>query len=192
MFPLFARANGIDPATINWIDVTPQLRETLLVQGQTDAITSLVTDLAGLERLGVTERDLNVMHFADYGVALYGHCVLTTPEFADKNPDTVRKVVKGVAEALKAAIADPAVSVAAIKKREPLLDEKVDRARLERVIKSAIVTDRVKREGLSAVDPERLKQTIDMVAATFNIPPMDPAAIYRPEYLPPRAELRLQ
>ena len=192
MFPLFARANGIDPATINWIDVTPQLRETLLVQGQTDAITSLVTDLAGLERLGITERDLNVMHFADYGVALYGHCVLTTPEFADKNPDTVRKVVKGVAEALKAAIADPAVSVAAIKKREPLLDEKVDRARLERVIKAAIVTDRVKREGLSAVDPQRLKQTIDMVAATFNVPTMDPAAIYRPEFLPPRAELRLQ
>jgi NitT/TauT family transport system substrate-binding protein len=191
MFPLFARANGIDPATINWIDVTPQLRETLLVQGQTDAITSLVTDLAGLERLGITERDLNVMHFADYGVALYGHCVLTTPEFAAKNPETVRKVVKGVAEALKAAIADPAVSVAAIKKREPLLDEKVDRARLERVIKSAIVTDRVKREGLSAVDPARLKQTIDMVAATFSIPALEPAAIYRPEFLPPRAELRL-
>jgi NitT/TauT family transport system substrate-binding protein len=192
MFPLFARANGLDPSTVSWIDVTPQLRETLLVQGQTDAITTLVTDLAGLERLGITEKDLNIMRFADYGVALYGHCVLTTPEFAAKNPEAVRKVVKGVAEALKAAIADPAVSIAAIKKREPLLDEKVERSRLERVIKNAIVTDRVKREGLSAVDPERLKHTIDMVAATFNIPALEPAAIYRPDYLPPRAELRLQ
>jgi NitT/TauT family transport system substrate-binding protein len=192
MFPLFARANGFDPATVNWIDVTPQLRETLLVQGQTDAITTLVTDLAGLERLGVTERDLNIMRFSDYGVALYGHCVLTTPEFAAKNPDTVRGVVKGVAEAWKAAIADPGVSIAAMKKREPLVDEKVERARLERVIKNAVVTDHVKREGLSAVDPERLKHTIDMVAKTFNIPAPEPSEVYRPDYLPPRAELRLQ
>ena len=108
MFPLFALANGLDPASVNWIDVTPQLRETLLVQGQTDATTALVTDLAGLERLGITENDLNIMRFSDFGVGLYGHCILTTPEFAAKNPETVKKVVKGIAEALKAAIADPA------------------------------------------------------------------------------------
>jgi NitT/TauT family transport system substrate-binding protein len=192
MFPLFALANGLDPASVNWIDVTPQLRETLLVQGQTDATTALVTDLAGLERLGITENDLNIMRFSDFGVGLYGHCILTTPEFAAKNPDAVKKVVKGIVEALKAAIADPAVSIAAIKKREPLVDEKVERGRLELVIKNAIVTDRVRREGLSAVDPERMKQTIEMVAKTFNIPAPDAAAIYRAEYLPPRAELQLR
>jgi NitT/TauT family transport system substrate-binding protein len=191
MFPLFAAANGLDPTSIRWIDVTPQLRETLLVQGQTDATTALVTDLAGLERLGITESDLNIMRFSDFGVGLYGHVVLTTPEFAAKNPDAVRRVVKGVAEALKAAIADPGQSIAAIKKREPLVDEKVERSRLELVIKNAIVTEHVKREGLSAVDDVRLKQTIDMVAKTFNLAPIDPASIYRPEFLPPRAELRL-
>lgn len=192
MFPLFAVANGLDPASVNWIDVTPQLRETLLVQGQTDATTALVTDLAGLERLGITENDLNIMRFSDFGVGLYGHCILTTPEFAAKNPDVVKKVIKGVVEALKVAIADPAVSIAAIKKREPLVDEKVERGRLELVIKNAIMTDRVRRDGLSAVDPDRMKQTIEMVAKTFNIPTPDPASIYRPDYLPPRAELQLR
>jgi NitT/TauT family transport system substrate-binding protein len=192
MFPLFAVANGLDPASVNWIDVTPQLRETLLVRGQTDATTALVTDLAGLERLGIGENGLNVMRFSDFGVALYGHCILTTPEFAAKNPDTIKKVIKGAAEALKAAISDPAQSIAAIKKREPLVDENVERARLELVIKNAIVTERVRREGLSAVDPARLKQTIDMVAKTFDIPALDAAAIYRADYLPPRAELQLR
>jgi NitT/TauT family transport system substrate-binding protein len=192
MFPLFAAATGLDPSSVSWIDVTPQLRETLLAQGRTDAITTLVTDLAGLDRLGITENDVAIMRFSDFGVALYGHCILTTAEFAAKNPETVKKVVKGIAEALKAAIADPGLSIAAIKKREPLVDEKVERARLELVIKHAIVTDRVRREGLSAVDPDRMKQTIEMVAKTFNIPPLDVAAIYRPDYLPPRAELQLQ
>ena len=125
-----------------------------------------ITDLAGLERLGIAENDLNIMRFSDFGVGLYGHCILTTPEFAAKNPDAVKKVVKGIVEAWKTAIVDPAVSIAAIKKREPLVDEKVERGRLELVIKNAIVTDRVRREGLSAVDPERMKETIEMVAKT--------------------------
>jgi hypothetical protein len=60
------------------------------------------------------------------------------------------------------------------------------------VIKYAIVTDQVRREGLSAVDPHRMKQTIEMVAKTFNIPSVDVGSIYHPEYLPPRAELQLQ
>jgi hypothetical protein len=37
-----------------------------------------------------------------------------------------------------------------------------------------------------------MKQTIEMVAKTFNIRPLDAAEIYRPDYLPPRAELQLQ
>jgi hypothetical protein len=68
----------------------------------------------------------------------------------------------------------------------------VERGRLELVIKNAIVTDRVRREGLSAVDPDRMKQTIEMVAKTFNIPAADSASIYRPDYLPPPAELQLK
>jgi NitT/TauT family transport system substrate-binding protein len=191
MFPLFAAANGLDPSSVSWLDVTPQPREMMLVRGQTDATTALVTDLAGLEHLGIAESDLDIMRYRDFGVALYGHCILTTSDFAAKNPDTVRRVVKDFADALKAAIADPAVAIAAIKKREPLIDEKVERGRLQLVIDDAIVTDRVKRDGLGAVDPERMKQTIAMVAKSFNIPAADTSSVYSPDYLPPRAELRL-
>jgi NitT/TauT family transport system substrate-binding protein len=191
MFPLFAAANSLDPSSISWLDVTPQLREMMLVRGQTDATTALVTDLAGLEHLGIAEDDLNMMRYRDFGVALYGHCILTRSEFGAKNPDTVKRVVKGFADALKAAIADPAIAIAAIKKREALIDEKVERGRLDLVIDNAIVTDRVRRDGLGAVDPERMKQTIEMVAKSFNIPAADISSVYSPDYLPPRAELRL-
>jgi NitT/TauT family transport system substrate-binding protein len=192
MFPLFARANGLDPSAVNWIDVTPQLRETLLVQGRTDATTAFITDLAGLERLGMHESDVNVMRYSDFGVRVYGNCVLTTPEFAAKNPEAVKKVVKAAADAWKAAIADPGLAIAAIKKREPLIDEKVERGRLDLVIKNAVLTEDVKRGGLGAIDPVRLKQTIEMVTSTFGLPALEPSSVYRPNYLPPQSELRLQ
>jgi len=188
MFPLLARANGLDPSSVHWLDVTPQLREILLVQGQTDATTALITDVAGLDHLGITENDLNVMRYSEFGVALYGHCLLTTPQFAERNPDAVRKVVEGAAEAWKAAIADPDAAIAALKKREPLIEEKVERARLDLIIKYAILTERVRQNGLGAVDPERMEHTIRMVAETFKLPAPAVSSIYRPDYLPPQPE----
>jgi NitT/TauT family transport system substrate-binding protein len=191
MFPAFAAANNIDVNSVKWVDVTPQLRETLLVQGQTDATTALVTDLAGLKHLNISENDLTVMRFADYGVNIYGHALITTPEFAAKHPDIVKKVVKGVAEALKASIANPDIAIAAIKKRDPLVDDDLERHRLQLVLKNAIVTDHVKKAGLSAVEMERMKKTAETVTTAFKLPPVDAAAIYRPEFLPPIPELKL-
>ena len=191
IFPAFAAANKIDTSSIQWLDVTPQLRETLLMQGQADATTALITDLAGLKHLNISENDLSVMRFSDYGVNLYGHALVTTSEFAAKNPDVVKKVVKGVAEALKASIANPDLAIAAIKKRDPLVDDALERHRLDLVIKNAIVTDHVKKAGLSAVDMDRMKKTIDIVTATFKTPSVEARSIYRSEYLPPRSELML-
>jgi NitT/TauT family transport system substrate-binding protein len=191
MFPAFAAANHIDVATVKWIDVTPQLRETLLVQGQTDATTALITDLAGLKHLNVSDNDLTIMRFSDYGVNIYGHALITTPEFAAKHPDLVKKVVKGVAEALKASIQDPAAAIAAIKKRDPLVDDALERHRLDLVLKNAIVTDHVKKAGLSAIDMDRMKKTSDIVTMAFKLPPVDAGTVYHSEFLPAKAELKL-
>ena len=92
-----------------------------------------------------------------------------------------------ISQALKDAIADPAKSIEALKKRNPLLDETVELGRrLQSVIDNAIATDRVRQTGLSDVDPDKLKRTIEMVAKTFNIPAADPATIYRADFLPAR------
>src|SRR5207248_3193696 len=95
------------------------------------------------------------------------------------------------AQSWKLAIGDPDLAIAAIKKRDPLIDEKVERRRLDLVIKYAVLTEHVRREGLSAVEPDRMKQTIEMVAKTFNIPALDPASVYRSDFLPPRSELKM-
>ena len=72
-----------------------------------------------------------------------------------------------------------------------MIDEKVERKRLDLVIKNAVLTEHVRREGLSSVEPDRLKQTIDMVAKTFDIPVVDPASVYRADLLPSRDELKM-
>ena len=190
LFPLLAAANGVPLDSVKWIDVTPQLRETLLAQGQTDATTAIITDLAGLANLGLAQSDVSVMRYSDFGVALYGHCLVTTEDFAAKSPDVLKRVLAGVSEALKEAIASPPASIAALKKRNPLADDKVELARLESVIANAIVTERVRKSGLSAVEPARMKATVDQVAQTFGI--TAPQTVYRADFLPPRERLMLK
>ena len=68
----------------------------------------------------------------------------------------------------------------------------MERARLDLIVKHAVLTDRIRRDGLSAVDPERMKQTIEMVAKTFDFPAPDVTSIYRADFLPLRAELQLR
>jgi NitT/TauT family transport system substrate-binding protein len=191
MFPTFAAVNNVDTSKIDWIDVTPQLRETLLKQGQADATTALITDVAGLNHLDLSDDQISIMRFSDYGVNLYGHAILTTPEFAAKNPDVIRKLLKGVAEALKASIANPAAAIDALTKRDPLTEQSIERRRLDLVLANAIVTDHVKKAGLSAVDMDRMQKTIDLITTTLKKPTMKAAELYQSEYLPPRSELML-
>jgi NitT/TauT family transport system substrate-binding protein len=126
------------------------------------------------------------MRYSDFGVASYGNCILTTPQFAQKNPAAVKAVVAGFVEALKASIANPAAAIAAEKKRNSLQDDAVERARLDLIIANAIITDETRRNGLGSVVPARLKATIDMVVKTFGISAIDPAQVYRDDFLPQR------
>jgi NitT/TauT family transport system substrate-binding protein len=189
MFPLLAAANGLDLNAVKWIDVTPQLRETLLARGEADATTAFITDTVGLGRLGL--HDIAVMRYSDFGVSTYGNGIIVAAPFAAKHPDAVRAVVAGFVAALKAAIADPDAAIAAEKKRNALQDDSLERERLDVIIRNAIVTDEVRRNGLGTVEPGRLQATIDMVAKTFAIPAPAASSIYRADFLPPRADLML-
>ena len=59
LFPLFAAANKIDEKSIKWINVSPELREPLLVRGEADAITGHLTTV--------------MLNFANIGVKTFGH-----------------------------------------------------------------------------------------------------------------------
>jgi len=191
MFPTFAAVNKIDTSNIKWLDVTPQLRETMLKQGQADATTALITDVAGLKHLNISEGDISIMRFSDYGMNLYGHAILTSPEYAGKHPDVIKAVVKGVTDALKASIANPMVAIDAISKRDPLVDKDLERRRLDLVITNAIETDHIKKDGLSAVDMSRMQRTIDLITSTYKRPSMKASDLYSAEYLPPARDLKV-
>jgi NitT/TauT family transport system substrate-binding protein len=89
LFPLFADINGIDQNSLKWINVSPELREPMLLRGDADAITGHITTvMLNMRALKIADSDIRLMSFANYGVGLYGHLLAVKPDYAEKNPES--------------------------------------------------------------------------------------------------------
>lgn len=193
LFPLFAAANHIDENSIKWINVSPELREPLLVRGEADAITGhLTTVMLNFANIGVKQSDIRTMPYVDFGVNLLGHAVVVKPEFAERNPDAVRNFILGATRGFNAMIKDPDAAVASIKKRDPLINPELEKSRIKMSLDYRMITENVLKNGVSNVDPKRLESSLKDVSAAFGIKTIPPASeVYTDRYLPPRSEMKI-
>ncbi|MCX8200678.1 MAG: ABC transporter substrate-binding protein [Candidatus Caldarchaeum sp.] len=190
LFPVFAKATGIDPTKVTWVSMTPALREPSLVQGEVDAITGFYySGYLNLLALKVNPDDVVAFKYKDYGVELYGNAIIAKKEFIEKNPDAVAKFVKAVNRAFKEVLSDPDKAVDFVKLRDPLIDRELELRRLKLAISDNMVNDEVRRLGLGAVDKGRLERTIKNVVEAFNLP-RTPSVndVFTDRFLPPKEE----
>jgi NitT/TauT family transport system substrate-binding protein len=189
MFPAFVKATGIDGAKVKWQTVTPQLRETMLVKGEADAVAGFVTSgFFNLTALGAKPEEIVVMRYADAGVDLYGSGIYVKPAFAASHPDAVKGVVRAAVKAHLAALKAPAAAIAAMKKRDALVDEPLELKRLQLINDQLIATERTREHGIGAVDPARLATMIRIVAETYNVKPPAAEQVYTDRFVPPKSE----
>jgi NitT/TauT family transport system substrate-binding protein len=193
IFPAFARAAGVDASKINWLTVRPELREPMLVQNRAHGITGAATSTGlSLKALGMDWPAQRILWYRDYGLPLYGTCWLTTKDYARRNPELVRAVVRGGMRALRASYADPAAAVAALKAAEPLTDVAIEAERQQVSINEMVVSPHVMANGISAVDPARFQIGLAAVEEAYGMTPkLKPEDVYTDAFLPPAAERRL-
>jgi NitT/TauT family transport system substrate-binding protein len=192
LFPAFAKANGLDPASITWVSVAPNLRQATLVQGQADAAAGhMFTVLTGLRALGVKDEDVTIMRYSDWGVNLLGNSVVTKPAWAAAHPDAMKGFVACAVAGVKASIADPKAAIASLKKFNSLVDDATEMAALDFSTNGAILTPAVLKSGMSQVTPERLDAVLTQVSDALGMAKPPAAEIWTAAYLPPAAELML-
>jgi NitT/TauT family transport system substrate-binding protein len=193
LFPLFAKINKLDESTIKWINVSPELREPMLVRGQADAISGDgPTVMLNMRALNIPASAIRMLLYVDHGLELYGKAVVVKPEFAEKNPELMRNFIRGVAHGMRTLVKDADAAVASVKKRDPLIDTEIEKARIKATLDYAIMTDNVRNNGLSNIDPVRLERSLKQVAegvALKSVPTV--ADAYTERFLPPRAELTI-
>ena len=192
-FPVFAEANGFDANKVKWLSVQGALRETLMVRGQADGVTGFINSaVVPFYKLGLPQSSLRVFLYQDYGVNLYGRVIMTSQEFAEKNPKAVKGFLRAVFRAKQDMLKDPEAGLAALKEKEPLSDIDMERQQWE-LQRELIVTDNTKKNGLSSIDWGRLDKAIRLVERTMSLPGQQNGKdVYTDAHLPPREELQIK
>ncbi|MCU4178945.1 ABC transporter substrate-binding protein [Bosea sp. BH3] len=189
LFPAFAKKVGLDAAKVEHVNLTPQLREQSLVQGTVDFISGhYFSSVLDLRARGVKVEDIVSFNYSDFKMDVYGNGIIVSPALAAK-PEAVTAFLRAAAKAWKEVAANPAVGIAAAKKRDPLIDEKLEAERLDMSLKMNVLTPFVKANGMGDVDPARFARSVKDVAEAFSLPAApEPDKVFTSKFLPPKAE----
>jgi NitT/TauT family transport system substrate-binding protein len=190
MFPVFADFAGFNASTVRWTSVSPELREPMLVRNQVEAITGFISSTSiSLKGLGLPVERQVIMRYREFGVPLYSNCVMTTRRYAEANPDIVRGVVRAMTRGVRLMVNDPAAATRSVKEAEPLVDLALETERARIVVDEMIMTPHVRRAGLSAVEPARMAQGIEILSRVQNFPRRPGVEeLYTDAYLPAAAD----
>jgi NitT/TauT family transport system substrate-binding protein len=124
------------------------------------------------------------LKYTDYGADLYGHAIIVNPAFAASHAAAVTSIIRCTAETMRETLKTPAPSIAALRQRDPLINEAIELERLKLSIACCWVTPNTSAHGFSAVAEDRLVNSIRTVADAFGFAPPAPGEVYSARYLP--------
>jgi NitT/TauT family transport system substrate-binding protein len=193
-WPIFVKANNIDAAKVDVVNVGFPVREPMLVSGQVDAITGFsFSSYINVKHSGVPQDDIVVMLMANYGVSLYGNTIMVNPSFAADKPQAVRGFLRAFLKALKDPVKDPAAAIGSVLKRNEIASREIELDRLQLALRDNILTTEVKANGFGGIDVARFDKAIDQIALTYAFKSARPNAgdIFDASFLPPAAERKV-
>jgi NitT/TauT family transport system substrate-binding protein len=191
MFPLFARAAGIDPSKVTLRHIDFPLRETLVVRGEAQGATGFVSSVAlNMVRAGVPLDQIGWISYASVGIDLFGSTIFARKDFLEKSPDVARGFARATARSMQAMLADPRASIQAAVRRQPLNTMEVELPRYQMVLEQSIATPTTRANGIGHVDAARLTKNIVALCETFNIPQVPPNDLIYTNAFLPAADLR--
>ncbi len=190
LFPAFAKTTGVDNAKVTKVNLTPQLRETSLIKGDIDFISGhYFSSVLDLKSKGTSESDIVVMRYSDFGLDFYGNAIIASPAML-KDAAAIRGFIRATAKAWKEVIADPKVGIAAAKKRDALIDEKVEMERLKMSLATNVLTPYVKKNGMGNVDKARLDRSLAQLSQALGLKSTPKADdVFTAEFLPNKQDL---
>jgi len=169
-WPVFAELNGLDPDSIEYVFVEPNLRDAMVIQGRADATFGFsTTTVLNMVLAGVDPEDITYFTLAQHGLKPYSSGLIVKESFAEENPEVLKGFVKATVKGLQDMLENPQEGLALLKEREPLVDLDVEAERWELAKELSILTPGVVERGISNIDPERFETAAQQITKAFGI-----------------------
>jgi len=191
LFPAFCKIAKIDCTGVKLSNMQPNLRENMLMQGQVDGVFGYVNTIRFSAKLAKIDEDkIRYVKYSDYGMDLYSNVIIVPKKMAKEKPEVIKGFLRALNKGMQDSIKDPDASVAAVAKREPLINVKLERERFDATFADEMNHPEIKKIGLGSVDVERLQKSIAIMVDALSLP-RTPAVseIWDGSFLPPAAEL---
>ncbi len=154
-----------------------------LLDGEVDAAVGVVTN--GLELEREYDRPADELPIGEY-LDVYGMTLVTSPEFARENDDTVRSFLRATARGWAAATKDPTGAIDALVARNATLERtrEIEQAKFETAAADLQFTPHVRKMGWGHHDADRWRSLAGTLADTDLLDgPVDPDAAWTNEFL---------
>src|ERR1700720_3471051 len=160
MWPAFAKAAGIAPDSVNFVNVGPTAKIAVLKSHTVD----IISDFYNEHDLKVIEfgADLGYLNWKDIGLNPYGNSLIVTGAYLEKNPKLVEDFVKITQKAYAACVADVAPCLKALLDQASGLDRENQERQWER-IKFLMTDPFTTTKALGWIDGERMKKDYELV-----------------------------
>jgi NitT/TauT family transport system substrate-binding protein len=181
MWPALAKANGIDPKSVTWVNVDANAKLAALKSKSIDITTSFYNIHHIFQReLG---EDMGFVAWREIGLNPYGNSVIVNGEFLKKNKPLVAKFVKVTQRAFAQCVKEPKPCVQALVEAGGAL--KFDNEMTNWSLVEVLMSDKVSRGvALGWHDDSRMKADYELVRDYVGIDkPFDVKTTYTNEFL---------
>ena len=181
MWPALAKANGIDPKSITWVNVDPNAKLAALKSHSIDITTSFYNLHHVFKReLG---DDMGFLAWRDAGLNPYGNSVIVNAEYLKSHKALIGKFVKVTQRAFATCVKDPKPCIQALVDANGAL--KYDNEMQNWGEVEVLMSDKFSRtEALGIHDSGRMQSDYDLVKEYVGIDkPYDVKTVYTNEFL---------
>jgi NitT/TauT family transport system substrate-binding protein len=181
MWPALAKANGIDPKSVTWVNIDANAKLSALKAKSIDITTSFYN----LHHVFTRElgSDMGVLAWRDIGLNPYGNSVIVNADYLAKNKPMIGKFVKVTQRAFAACVKDPNPCVKALIDANGALDLKNETVNWQLV--EVLMSDKISQTvALGWHDDARMKADYELVKDYVGIDkPFDVKSTYTNGFL---------
>ena len=187
MWPAFAKAAGIAPDAVNFVNVGPTAKVAALKSHAVD----IISDFYNEHDTKVIEfgSDLGYVNWKDIGLNPYGNSLIVNGAYLEKNPKTAEAFVKISQKAFAACVADVAPCLKALVESVSGLDNHSQERQWER-IKFLMTDEFTTTKALGWIDAERMKKDYELVQTYLGMEkPFDVGTAFNTKMLDPSIKM---
>ncbi len=181
MWPALAKANGIDPNSVTWVNIDANSKLAALKSKAVDAVTSFYN----LHHVFQKELGSNMGFLAwrDAGLNPYGNTIIVNAEFLKTHKPLVANFVRVTQKAFAACVADPKPCIDALVEANGAL--KYDNEMTNWMLVEELMSDKTSRTvALGWLDDARMAADYELVKTYIGLDkPFDVKTAYTNEFL---------